>query len=341
MAIITVDKYKYTAEPLYQWDLNQTLEIRGLSLPSIPEIHFHNAALGRAIVRQADMDEAGVVRVDIPNSLLQKAYPIAVYLCRYEGETFFSEYRVELEVRRRAQPSDYILVDDPEVYSFNALENQVVNALTRLESAIELAEDARKAFDEAKDTVDTAVSEAAQKAADQMLGSIKTDILDVDTKELFGLEEGADINDFAGKVRDLFTEQDEENARLEDLINSRVEQGSYVGTGTYGAENPCSLTFHSAPKLLFIGCNTDLGTGIHIYGEYGLFFVPRLTGEFTGGGYFTHAPNIGLVTNITAGGTAYSRVTETTVEWYYASSSQPAGYQLNKADVTYHYVALF
>lgn len=210
--IVTVDKFKYTAEPLYQWDLNQVLEIRGLSLPSIPEIHFHNAAMGRAIVRQASMDAAGVVTVDIPNSLLQKPYPIAVYVCRYVGGTFFSEYKVELEVKQRAQPADYTLTDDPEVYSFNALENQVVNALQKLSTdyaeAIGMAEDAKKAFDEAKATVDTAVNEAAKDAADQVLESIKTDILDDETKELYGLGEGADIDDFAGKVLDMFSDQD-------------------------------------------------------------------------------------------------------------------------------------
>ena len=36
MATVKVEKNSYTVEPLYQWDKDQTLEIYGLSLASIP-----------------------------------------------------------------------------------------------------------------------------------------------------------------------------------------------------------------------------------------------------------------------------------------------------------------
>ena len=32
----------------------------------------------------------------------------------------------------------------------------------------------------------------------------------------------------------------------------RIATGSYVGTGTYGSSNPCSLTFDFVPKLLIV-----------------------------------------------------------------------------------------
>ena len=34
---------------------------------------------------------------------------------------------------------------------------------------------------------------------------------------------------------------------------ARIQTGSYVGTGTYGASNPCSLTFDINPKFIIIG----------------------------------------------------------------------------------------
>ena len=41
---------------------------------------------------------------------------------------------------------------------------------------------------------------------------------------------------------------------INDLITSigsiRIQTGSYVGTGTHGKNNPCSLTFDFAPKIL-------------------------------------------------------------------------------------------
>ena len=33
---------------------------------------------------------------------------------------------------------------------------------------------------------------------------------------------------------------------------ARIQTGSYVGTGTYGASNPCSLTFGKYPKHMNI-----------------------------------------------------------------------------------------
>ena len=161
MAIVKVEKNTYTAEQLYQWDLNQELEIRGLSLASIPEVHFTNVAMSRAIVRQASMDAAGVVRVAVPNSLLQKPYKIVVYICTYAGATFETQYKLEISVKERTQPADYTLVDDPEVYSFNALENQLLNALTRMET---LNADAN-----AKLAAATAAQNAAKLAYDTTL----------------------------------------------------------------------------------------------------------------------------------------------------------------------------
>lgn len=128
MPKVTVTKDRYVVDnPLYQWDVNEVLEIRGLSLPSIPEIHFTNNVMERAIVRQASMDDAGVITVGIPNSLLQKPSPVFAYVCIYEGDTFETLYKIEIPLKLRKQPTDYSITDDQEIYSFNALENQITN----------------------------------------------------------------------------------------------------------------------------------------------------------------------------------------------------------------------
>ena len=71
MSNVRVEKNNYTVEPLHQWDVNQVLTIHGLSLPSTPEVHFSNMAMERSIVRQASMNAAGVITVEVPNSMLQ------------------------------------------------------------------------------------------------------------------------------------------------------------------------------------------------------------------------------------------------------------------------------
>lgn len=134
MAELIVNKGdRYTVDPLFQWDINQTLEIHGLSLASDPEIHFSTEVLNGAIVRQATRDSKGIITVKIPNSLLQKPYKIDVFVCVYEGETFQSLYKMSIPVNARKRPFDYTLEDtDEEIYSFNELENQLYETLKTL-----------------------------------------------------------------------------------------------------------------------------------------------------------------------------------------------------------------
>lgn len=174
MSVVKVEKNRYIAEPLYQWDLNQVLEIRGLSLARVPEIHFRNETMSRAIVRQARMDSAGIITADIPNSLLQVPYKVLAYVCAYEGETFESLFKIEIPVTARKKPMDYTLVDDEEIYSFNALENQVVNALADMNNAI----------DRSEQNLEKAVAE--YEAAIGNIAKAKEEIIDTLTPEDIG-----------------------------------------------------------------------------------------------------------------------------------------------------------
>lgn len=168
MAIVTVEKNRYTVDTLYQWDKDQVLQIYGTSLATIPEIHFTNLYMDKAIVRQATMDDAGVITVDIPNSLLQKPYKITAYVCIYEGETFKTLYAVEIPIKARTKPADYTLeVTDDEVYSFNALETKLVNVLARYDEINTKYDQVTELLEEGIESANEAVNSAknAQKSA--------------------------------------------------------------------------------------------------------------------------------------------------------------------------------
>lgn len=112
----------YVTDSLYQWDVNQDLIINGLNLSTAPEIHFANANMARAIVRQSTL-ASGVVTVRIPNSLLQEALTIKAHVGIYEGETFKVIETIEIPVIAKAKPLDYTIEDsDGEIYSFKAIE---------------------------------------------------------------------------------------------------------------------------------------------------------------------------------------------------------------------------
>lgn len=121
----------YETDSLHQWDLNQVLQVAGLNLTTVPEVHFSNANTDRAIVRQATMTDR-VVRVDIPNSLLQEPLRIYAHIGVYDGDTFKVVELVEIPVKPRKRPADYQIQDsDEEIYSFKALENSLANLLSR------------------------------------------------------------------------------------------------------------------------------------------------------------------------------------------------------------------
>lgn len=91
----------------------------------------------------------------------------------------------------------------------------------------------------------------------------------------------------------------------------QIQKGSYVGTGTYGANNPCSLTFGFAPEYVFI-FSLGLTTIIQPYGYrlYNFHNNKQEAASFDGN----------------------------TVSWW--SPTQNATYQLNETGKTYYYVAV-
>lgn len=139
MAEIIFKNGKFSIDkPLYQWDKNITLRIKGLSLPSTPEIHFSNSTMGGAIVKTATVED-DVVVVTIPNGLLQVINNLKVYVCFYQGEEFTTNYRFILEITPREKPGDYTLQDDEDVYSFNELKALVESYKDQVDGKIQEA----------------------------------------------------------------------------------------------------------------------------------------------------------------------------------------------------------
>jgi hypothetical protein len=125
----------YVTDSLHQWDINQDLEVTGLNITTAPEVHFSNSNMKGAIVRQATL-ESGVVKVKIPNSLLQEPFRIFAHIGIYEGDTFKVIELVEIPVTPRKRPEDYQITDtDEELYSFKRLENQLANKATTAQVA--------------------------------------------------------------------------------------------------------------------------------------------------------------------------------------------------------------
>lgn len=133
---------------------------------------------------------------------------------------------------------------------------------------------------------------------------------------------------------------------------AKIQTGSYVGTGTYGAGNPCSLTFDFVPLFVFIPIIT-YNNVIYYFpfsnpeGNYTnatldirmTQYIPRLTS--------TYQKFEGFGASASSGGKSraqYGRFVGKTMYWYiYSDLTESVDYsaiQLNKKDYTYHWMAI-
>lgn len=194
----------YVTDSVYQWDINRDLVISGLNLSVAPEIHFTNANMDRAIVRQSALN-AGIVTVRIPNSLLQEAITAKAYVGVYEDDTFKVIETIEIPVIAKARPSDYTIEDtDEEIYSFNKLENDIVNAKKEFEKKLdEVENDPLKAY-----PVDSIYISWSHTSPAELFGGTWERVINPETGEgvfLYGCAESDQIGEFGGEALHTLT----------------------------------------------------------------------------------------------------------------------------------------
>lgn len=99
----------------------------------------------------------------------------------------------------------------------------------------------------------------------------------------------------------------------------KIETGSYVGTGTYGASNPNTLTFGFKPKTVIISIN-----GTSTYGG-AIFMLGQTRSSYAGIAY-----------NVDPSDMPHLTWNENSVSWY---STKRSYFQLNET-YTYNYLAI-
>ena len=99
--------------------------------------------------------------------------------------------------------------------------------------------------------------------------------------------------------------------------NCKIAAGSYVGTGTYGADNPNTLTFEFEPKLVLVFAPNSATT--RMMWTPGMMMACTDVRESTS--YFVY--------------TSYS---ENTLSWYNENANLGANKQLNGLNNQYFYI---
>lgn len=156
----------------------------------------------------------------------------------------------------------------------------------------------------------------------------KTDIITTGTLSQFGLSADKLPNDAFQQIKTLI-----DNVQASADGKAKIQTGSYVGTGTYGADNPCSLTFDFEPKVVFIQSSVRvLDSSV----ENGLLCtIPIYRITYTN--YLSYAYYLGYSTDSFKYG--YYNTSNKTLYWYVGGNNY-ASTQMNYKDVNYQWVAI-
>ena len=138
---------------------------------------------------------------------------------------------------------------------------------------------------------------------------------------------------------------DDALAKIKNLIDAanyytdskaQIEAGYYSGTGTYGENNPNSLSFDFAPKVLIVfRCSTSTtnANGQFIMADARSNYFIQVTSLMTTN--FTAGRGFGAYFNVPPYGKKSSD--GKTISWYQVAG---ANYQLNESGIEYGYLAI-
>ena len=149
----------------------------------------------------------------------------------------------------------------------------------------------------------------------------KTDTITTETLSQLGLSADKLPNDAFQQIKTLI-----DNAQASADGKAKIQTGSYVGTGTHGADNPCSLTFDFVPWVLIVqnseGVTYDLESSTD-YPYYPILIVHgnKMYQSNSINNIFTWENN--------------------NVSWYCSLSGSTASQlQLNQKDTIYNYISI-
>lgn len=146
----------------------------------------------------------------------------------------------------------------------------------------------------------------------------KTETLTADTLSKYGLTSDKLPNDVFQQIKTLI-----DNVQASADGKARIQTGSYVGTGTYGASNPCSLTFDFVPKILIINGQGKTNVGVY---NTSISIVRNINSMYIFGNNSQH---LFYFTNIIWNNNSIS--------WYSNDSSYA---QANNSNTTYYWAAI-
>lgn len=153
MEITCYDKYGRVIEKIVQWDVGQSISIKGYDLTSYaPQIHFANANSEKALVVES-VFSGGLLSCQVPNSLARENLPIIMYIYDAVGETGKTNTIIKIPVTPRPMPDDVVYTDDVGVISLTEVLRQ---AREYMNNSLNYSTKAKGSEEKAKTSADAA-----------------------------------------------------------------------------------------------------------------------------------------------------------------------------------------
>lgn len=153
MEITCYDKYGRVIEKIVQWDVGQSISIKGYNLTSYaPQIHFANANSEKALVVESVLS-GGLLSCQVPNSLAREPLPIIMYIYDAVGETGKTNTIIKIPVTPRPMPDDLAYVNEPDVISLKEALRQAKEYMNKAQNYAVAAEVSAKKAQEAADSI--------------------------------------------------------------------------------------------------------------------------------------------------------------------------------------------
>ena len=171
MEITCYDKYGRVIEKIVQWDVGQSISIKGYDLTSYaPQIHFANANSEKALVVESVLS-GGLLSCQVPNSLARENLPIIMYIYDAVGETGKTNTIIKIPVTPRPMPDDVVYTDDVGVISLTEVLRQAreymnnsLNYSTKAKGSADAAKVSETNAAKSESTASSSATQAAQSA---------------------------------------------------------------------------------------------------------------------------------------------------------------------------------
>lgn len=250
--IMCFDEYGNSINEFVQWDTNRVMYI-DWEHNCTPVFQFGNTKSDRLLVvkgRIIEDETKKIAEVNVPNILLQQAYPIIgfVYLeSEVDGDDHYyagkTVYNFKIPVRAKVKPEDYKYTENTEYISWINLESEAREYLAELEvetnrfkaeyedtlgTAKENADRAVQAAEEAKTSEDNA-KESENKAKDSEEAAHASEVAAKASQDAAKLsEDNAHDSEVASKESEEAAKSSEQNAKASENAAKTSEGNAKV-----------------------------------------------------------------------------------------------------------------